>query len=155
MNFLNARQRSFIRSLYKNTNGCYATIAREFDAKFKEVCPPLRVLESVLLEEEKEEANDKIIRDVFLAQFSPQRRERRLSGNEHVFRQRQRSQDLATLSQFISNSNNRRQRAHSVTQLSLQSLRNAAKRLELNNRLVNCWFWGESRGNYRNILYPW
>ena len=66
---LNAAQRSFIRGLYKKTKGCYLTIAREYTLKFKKVCPSMKTVRAISAEEE--EVDERIIRDVFLPQFSP------------------------------------------------------------------------------------
>ena len=78
---LNAAQRSFIRNRYKKTKGSYTTIAQEFTSKFNAICPPIKVVRAILADEE--EVDERIIRDVFLSQFSPAKRSkaRRLSNS--------------------------------------------------------------------------
>ena len=78
---LNPTQRNFILSLYRETKGCYETVAHEFASKFDAICPPLRVVQSIVLEDEEVKLDDRIIRDVCLTQLSPPagRRDRRLS----------------------------------------------------------------------------
>ena len=121
---LNVSQRSLIRKLYKKTKGIltlsslslfrkirnfvernnsFTTIAKELTFKFNVVCPTITVVRTILAEEE--EVDERIIRDVFLAQFSPPKssRERKLSNS------------------FAFSLNNEKARVQS-----LQNLRNAA-----------------------------
>ena len=68
---LSSVQRNFISGIYKETKGCYATVAREFASKFEIICPPLRVVQAIVLEDDEVHGDDRIIRDVSLTQLSP------------------------------------------------------------------------------------
>ena len=80
---LNSVQRNFISSIYKETKGCYATVAREFASKFKVICPPLRAVQAIVLEDDEVHEDERIIRDVSLTQLSPPEptRARKLSNS--------------------------------------------------------------------------
>ena len=66
---LNGLQKSFIRRVYRKSNGCYLTIAREFIAKFNRQCPKYENIIDLL--EDKDESvtlDERVIKDAILSQ---------------------------------------------------------------------------------------